>query len=76
MIALTDAASELALVLEEDAVGWTVSPHEPAQLAAAILQAYSKRRELGEMARRARRAALEKYSLKTAVAAYRRVLSS
>lgn len=73
MIALTDGGSELALVLEEDSVGWSVPPNEPAKLTEAILEAYSKRNEFNGMVQRARNAALEKYSLEKALSKYREV---
>jgi glycosyltransferase involved in cell wall biosynthesis len=73
MIALTDAQSELALVLEEDSVGWHVPPNAPEKLAEIILEAYSKRNSFNGMVQRARKAALEKYSLDKALSEYRKV---
>jgi glycosyltransferase involved in cell wall biosynthesis len=73
MIALTDAGSELALVLEEDSVGWSVPPGEPERLAEIIMEAYAKRNDFNGMVRRARKTALEKYSLEKALSEYRKV---
>ena len=73
LIALTEENSELALVIEEDAVGWTVPPAAPEKLLQTIMTAFNARSELNAMGERARRAALEKYSLKQAVKEYLRV---
>jgi glycosyltransferase involved in cell wall biosynthesis len=75
IIALTEAGSELAQVVEEDKVGWVAPPGDPDLLLKTIEQAWQSRAQLPEMGSRARQAALEKYSLETAVTAYYRELS-
>lgn len=74
ILALTEAGSELALVVEEEGIGWSVPPNEPEKLLAAIFIAYEKRGEFEEMRERARTAALEKYSLRSAIERYREEL--
>lgn len=74
ILALTDKGSELALVIDEDRIGIHLEPGNADQLLAAVLNIYDKRLELEEMGARARTAALAKYSLATAIEAYRRAL--
>ena len=74
ILALTENASEISRVVDEDKVGWTVPPNEPEMLLQKILEIYERREELGEKSRRARAAALEKYSLETALQKYKKAL--
>ena len=74
IIAMTQTGSELARVVEEESVGWVVPPNEPRLLAQAILNASNRNGELWEMGLRARNAALSKYSVTTAITAYRSVI--
>jgi glycosyltransferase involved in cell wall biosynthesis len=75
ILALTEAGSELALVVEEDRVGWAVEPNQPEKLLEMILAVFEKREEFEEMRKRAHNAALQKYSLNTALERYREELS-
>jgi colanic acid biosynthesis glycosyl transferase WcaI len=75
ILALTEAKSELARVIDEDNIGWIVPPNNPEKLLETIKQIYSDREKLPEMCERARKSALKNYSLETAVAAYRRELT-
>jgi glycosyltransferase involved in cell wall biosynthesis len=75
MLALTEERSELALVISDDNVGWTVPPGRPEDLCAAIRKIYISRSELTAMGARASKSALERYSLHTAVERYRNALS-
>jgi glycosyltransferase involved in cell wall biosynthesis len=70
VLALAEEGSELAQVIEEERIGWYVSPHKPDELAEAITQIYEHRSDLPEMGDRARAAALQKYSLQKAVEDY------
>ncbi len=70
ILALTEEGSELAQVIEEERIGWHVSPGKPDDLTNAILQIYENRDELSEMEKRSRNAAVAKYSLRDAVAKY------
>lgn len=75
ILALTEAGSELALVVEEDHVGWAVEPDQPEKLLETILAVFEKRNEFEEIREKARSSALRKYSLKTALERYREELS-
>lgn len=74
VLALTEQNSELARVIDEDQIGMYVEPGDPAALVAAIVRLYESPDELAKMGLRAREAALNKYSLATAVEAYRRAV--
>ncbi len=74
ILALTDHGSELARVIDEEAIGWHVVPGNRDKLTDAILQIYENRGELAEVGKRARTAAVAKYSLTDAVAKYRNEL--
>jgi len=74
ILALTDEGSELARVIEEEQVGWHLAPHDAQKLREVILTIFERRNELPQMARRARSAALQKYSVQSAVESYRRAL--
>lgn len=75
ILALAEAGSELARVVEEDQVGICVLPGDRDALVDAIHCLYENRRELSKMGDRAYTAAREKYSLGMAVEKYRRALS-
>lgn len=70
MLALTDDESELAMVIEEDRVGWHIPPGNADRLVAAINDIYDMRDCLQEFGERARASALEKYSLAVATGKY------
>ena len=74
VLAIVEAGSEPAIVVEEDCVGWVSPPHEPELLKETILKAYAKRENLEEMGKRARNVAETKYSVETAVQKYLDVL--
>lgn len=74
ILALTENDSEIAKVVAEDNVGWTVAPNEPQALLRKILEIYEDCQNFDEMGRRARRAALEKYSLEAALIKYKKAL--
>lgn len=54
VIALSHPRSEIARLLEEEQLGWNVAEDQPAQLAAAILEAHDDAPGLAHMAARAR----------------------
>lgn len=70
IIALTEPASELAQVIDEESVGWHTSPGDPESLIGIIRTAMNSSVTLEEMGHRARVAAEAKYSPEIAVAAY------
>jgi glycosyltransferase involved in cell wall biosynthesis len=61
IVAVADPGSELALVIDEEQIGWVVKPRDAEGLAAAIRDAASSPATIDEMGRRARRAAEAKY---------------
>jgi glycosyltransferase involved in cell wall biosynthesis len=72
IIALTERNSELARVVDEENVGWTVNAGSVNELLATIVHSASQpAAELKEMGERARAAAETKYSLQTALEKYR-----
>jgi colanic acid biosynthesis glycosyl transferase WcaI len=62
LVAVTDPNSEIARIIEEEKIGWAVTPGNSAELAGALCEARNKPLELSDMGRRAREAALKKYS--------------
>lgn len=74
ILALTERESEIAKVVAEDNVGWTVAPNEPEALLEKIFEIYENRQSFEAMSRNARRAALEKYSLEAALKKYKTAL--
>ncbi len=74
ILALTEANSEVARVIQEDDLGWIVSPNNPEKLFQTIIEISRKRPQLTAMGIRARNAAIEKYSVEIAVQKYKKAL--
>jgi colanic acid biosynthesis glycosyl transferase WcaI len=74
ILALAEPGSELAQVIDDDMVGWVVSPGKPDELLELILEIYEKRDQLAEMGARAANAAHARYSLETALNKYKAAL--
>lgn len=74
MLALTDPESELAMVIEEDGAGWHVTPGDVEGFIKALLTVRDDAQDRRSVGENARRSAVEKYSLESAVEAYRQVL--
>ncbi len=74
ILALTEANSEVARVIQEDDLGWIVSPNNPEKLFQTIMEISRKRPQLTAMGIRARNAAIEKYSVENAVQKYKKAL--
>ncbi|HKX84890.1 MAG TPA: glycosyltransferase, partial [Pyrinomonadaceae bacterium] len=74
ILGIVEEGSELAQVVSDDHVGWIVPPHKPDLLHDAMLEIYQHRHDLAEMAKRARSAALHRYSLELALERYRAAL--
>lgn len=74
ILALTENQTEVARVIGEEKVGWSVHPLNPKALLKTIHQIYAERETIPEMSVRARRTALEKYSVERAVEKYRLAL--
>lgn len=75
ILALCEKKSEIEFVVNEDQVGWSVSPNEPELLLEKLEEIYLNRNSLKEMGNKARNAALTKYSLDAALDEYRKVVS-
>ena len=71
ILALTEIGSEVARVVDEDAVGWTVSPDEPEILLRKLFFIYENKEKFEQMGKNARQSALEKYSLEAAISKYK-----
>lgn len=74
ILALTEKGSELAQILDEEGIGRYIEPGNAPELEKAILQMCEDRFQLAEMGKRALAAAVEKYSLRDAIAKYRNEL--
>ncbi len=74
IVALTEENSEIARVITEEQVGWSIRPGDPEGLLKTIEVAVDKCHEWKSMGERARMAAETKYSLKTALEKYRNAL--
>ncbi len=75
ILAITDEGSELAMIVEEENVGWITPPENSDKLLETIRRIIGEKERLCEMGERARQAALEKYSEATAVRRYAEELS-
>jgi len=74
VLALTDANSEVVRVIEEDQVGWHLPPRDAEKLLDTIYNIYEQRAAIGEMGKRARKSALEKYSVEVAINKFQKAL--
>ena len=70
MLALTEAGSELALVIDEDKVGWHIAAGDVSGLTALILEIYKTRDGLLTFEKRSRHSAVTKYSIEVALNKY------
>ncbi len=76
IIAMADANSELAQVVREENIGWTVAPGAVDSLYETILEARENPQLLAEMGKRARKAAEAKYSFASINKAYLELVRS
>jgi glycosyltransferase involved in cell wall biosynthesis len=76
VIVVADENSELALMTNEDKLGWVVPPRNTNALVQAIQEAKSNRPLLSEMGFRARRIAEQKYARGKQIDAYCALISS
>jgi len=70
ILAIGDPDSEVALVINEERVGWLVPPNQPDQIVRIILEARDNPKILTEMGARARLAAEKRYSFDLALNRY------
>lgn len=71
LLAVAESMSELCIVVNEEQIGWCVSPDDPDGLAEVIKEAMSDQAKLEELGRRARRVAVEKYASDIILARYK-----
>jgi colanic acid biosynthesis glycosyl transferase WcaI len=76
ILAVADADSELALVVQEERVGWLVRPASPEMTAKAILEASSSPALLSEMSKRARALVLRDYTQQRIMGKFEELLQS
>jgi colanic acid biosynthesis glycosyl transferase WcaI len=76
LLAMADSDSELAMMIAEEGVGWTVPPGDRAAFIERVVHAADHRDELREMGRRARAAAVRSYSLARIGEQYRDMIAS
>lgn len=74
IIGIVEDGTELALVIEEEGVGWIVPPGQPGKLVTMILEAKSQPELLHDMGLRARHAAEKKYTFQRVVQVFRNSL--
>jgi colanic acid biosynthesis glycosyl transferase WcaI len=76
IVAAVDPQSELALVVQEERVGWTVQPGDVAGFVDAVLEARGDGLRLAAMGERARAAAADRYSYEAVMRGYRALFAS
>ncbi len=70
IIAVADEDSELAMVIQEEDIGWVVPPGRPDKLVSIILEAQAQPEKLMAMGSRARQVVENKYSREHAIKSY------
>ncbi len=75
LIAVTDAESELAMVVREEQIGWVVPPNDGAALAQVILEAQRNPETVKAMGERAAAVVRSKYSQEKSAAGYRKLFA-
>lgn len=75
LLAITDAGSELSMVIDENQLGWWVESGESDRLANILESLVDSRSELQNMGLKARQEAERRYSLETAIDLYREALA-
>ncbi len=74
ILALAESGSEVDLVLDEEKAGWRVEPGDVRSMVDLVNEICADKHDLRSKCVNARSAALSKYSLETAVTAYKSVL--
>lgn len=76
VLAICEKDSEIDLVIKDDNLGWSVKPKDSDGLLKVIYEIYAQKDKLNEMGNRARKAAVEKYSVDTAIYKYKQVINN
>jgi len=74
ILAVCDASSELAMVIQEEGVGWVVPPGRPDLIISCLRDAEANSDQLREMGQRARQAAVVKYPKDKVIESYKMIL--
>ncbi len=74
ILAITDPESELAMVVQEENIGWVVTSYRARDVVDNILAAHGNNATVFEMGKRARKAAEAKYSFDKIIPIYRNVI--
>ncbi len=74
IVAITEPESELALVVNEEQIGWVIPPDQPTKLAEVLLNVWKQSDRLLQMGIRARAIAEEKYAPDQVIKSYRALL--
>ena len=74
ILAITDPESELAMVVQEENIGWVVTSYQAQDVVDIIIDARGNKAMLVEMGIRARKAAEEKYSFEKIIPLYRKAM--
>ncbi len=75
ILAVTEAGSELARLIEEEQVGWVVPPRDVNQFAERLREAYAHRDNLPALGQRARAAVEKKYGLDQIIQTFEDVIA-
>ncbi|MBI1295530.1 glycosyltransferase [bacterium] len=76
IIAIVEDDSELAIIIEEESVGWVVPPKNPEKLVSVIVEAKKHPYICTEMAIRARKTVESKYTLEQVLSVFKTTLLS
>ncbi len=74
ILAITDPESELAMVVQEENIGWVVTSYQARDVVDIIITARGNKEMLFEMGKQARKAAEEKYSFEKIIPLYRNTM--
>jgi glycosyltransferase involved in cell wall biosynthesis len=76
LIGITNNESELARVINEEEVGWVVSPKDIIKLTDLIIEIEAHRNQVQDRGKTANRIAFTKYNLTKSISAYKQVIKS
>ncbi len=75
ILGVLEAGAEIALVIEEEGIGWVVEPRNPQALAAAIRSISADPRKVSDMGVRARSVAENSYTASHALEKFRELFA-
>ncbi|HVN48723.1 MAG TPA: glycosyltransferase family 4 protein [Bacteroidota bacterium] len=74
ILAITEKKSELAMVVEEEDIGWVITTHNVQDIVNCIIDIKNHSTILENMGKRARRVAVEKYSFEKVIENYKNLI--